>query len=133
MTEQIVHAPTAHPPGWDGSDRRGGERRGASPDCQPDCKHLEHKIAQNSIAQREYFDRKLSEIVSELKEAINKGFPHGDPDAHRRVHEGYIKTAEERSKLWAGVKEKSVSGIVWFALIALGTAVWEWFRREVHK
>lgn len=68
-----------------------------------------------------------------LEKIIKSGFPNGDPIEHRKVHEGYIKDAAERSALWRSVREKTLTGVIWGFLILIGGIVWEWFKAEVKR
>ena len=43
-------------------------------------------------------DRKMDEVITEMKE-LRRGFPDGDPDAHRRYHESVIEWRETRNML----------------------------------
>lgn len=77
--------------------------------------------------------KQMNERHIELSTLFRSGFPAGDIDAHRRVHEGYIKDAEERASLWRAVREKTISGAVWAALMMLAAALWNYFKAEATK
>lgn len=64
--------------------------------------------------------RKLEEQVA----AINSGFPAGDPESHRRYHETIIEDLAERRRLRQAIQEKTISGLIWAALVGLGATVW---------
>lgn len=77
--------------------------------------------------------KQMNERHIELFNLIKSGFPEGDIEAHRRVHEGYIKDAEEKASLWRAVREKTISGAVWAALMMLAAAIWGYIKGEVTK
>lgn len=76
-----------------------------------------------------HIDERFDQLVSLIK----SGFPNGDPESHRRVHEGYIQEAADRAALWKSLREKTITGVVWGLLVLLGTVLWEWFKAEVRK
>lgn len=78
---------------------------------------------------KEHFDERVDELI----ELIKSGFPEGDPAAHRRVHEGYIKEAAARDELKSKIIEKIITGGVWGGLIFVGTLVWEYVKGEAKR
>lgn len=62
-------------------------------------------------------------VKSSVEEAMVSAFPYGDSDAHRLVHESYIKEAEDRAKFWQKMKEDLMKyglfGFIGFAAVAL--------------
>lgn len=88
----------------------------------------EHYIdCQNAI--RQHFDERFDG----LERLIRAAFPDGDVEAHRRVHEGYIKNANDRADLWKAVREKTVSGGIYAALGLLIMAAIESFKAWVKS
>lgn len=67
-----------------------------------------------------------------VTEAMESAFPYGDSDAHRKVHESYIKEAEDRAKFWRKMQEELMKyglfGFIGFAAVAL----WNHFLRGPH-
>jgi hypothetical protein len=57
----------------------------------------------------------------------------GDPAAHRKVHEQYIKEAEARYAMVQGAKQKVLEGALWAALVLLCVALWEYVKVGIHK
>lgn len=53
--------------------------------------------------------------------------PNGDAVGHRRYHELMIEAIEWRKRLWRAVMEKTVAGLVWGSMIAIGIACWRYF------
>lgn len=71
-------------------------------------------------------DQKMNEVIAEMKE-LRRGFPDGDPDAHRRYHESVIEWRETRNMmvkaaLMHAAKVGGVAGTGW-VLYALWTAL----------
>lgn len=80
------------------------------------------------------FRRDISDILkklTELEALIKSGFPNGDPLTHCRVHESYIKEAQDRQELATRAKHRiwdmGVGGVV----IVLGTALWDYIRNHL--
>lgn len=58
-----------------------------------------------------------------LKQHINNAFAGGDPDGHRRAHETMINMMEERRRMYASIREKTLSGLIWGGIAWLGWAI----------
>lgn len=56
-------------------------------------------------------------------------FPAGDPESHRRYHDALIEDLAERRKLRQAVQEKTISGLVWSGIVALGTLLYRHFTK----
>jgi hypothetical protein len=115
---------------WDGvSERRRTVVPAGNPDDPVTREYLEDALMRNRHSTKEYINTK----VTELEELIRAGFPYGDPIAHCKVHETYIQRAEDRAKFWKGVWEKVATGAIYAAIVAVGTAVWQYIKSEAHK
>ena len=68
-----------------------------------------------------------------LEKLIKSGFPEGDPEEHRKVHEGYIKEAKEREEVRMAVKKSLYSSGTWLAILTILAAVASYFGIEVRK
>lgn len=66
----------------------------------------------------------LSGDVKMLSDTVTKAFPAGDIEGHRRYHEVMIADLESRKKLTQAIIEKTVSGLIWSAVVGIGIAVW---------
>lgn len=55
---------------------------------------------------------------------INRAFPAGDTDGHRRYHELIIENTAEKRRLRMAVQEKTISALIWAAIAGIGVAVW---------
>ena len=79
-------------------------------------------------------DITIDERVDDLESAIKnlyKAFPEGDVEGHRRAHESMIQDVQVRKDLAKAIKEKTISGLVWMAIVGLGMAMWHEFLRIV--
>lgn len=72
-------------------------------------------------------------IDNRIDEKMAEAFVNGDPVQHKAEHQELINAAMERKALWKSVREKVLSGGIWAAILFLGTAGWEWIKREVSK
>lgn len=66
----------------------------------------------------------LSQDVKVLSDTVKKAFPAGDIEGHRRYHEVMISDLESRKKLTQAILEKTLSGLVWAAVVGIGMLVW---------
>ena len=117
---------------WDGfaEHRTVGTQVAQVPPGEPVTReYLDEALTKNRHATREFVGNKFSE----LEGLIRAGFPHGDPVAHCKVHDGYIQEAAERRAFWKSVVEKIATGAIYTAVIAVATAVWTWIKSEAHK
>lgn len=65
--------------------------------------------------------RKTERDVDHIKTA----FAGGDYEGHRRYHETVIEILAERRRLRIAIQEKTLSGLAWAAVVALGTLFWK--------
>ena len=75
----------------------------------------------------------MDERFDALEKLIKSGFPDGDPEEHRKVHEGYIKEAKEREEVRLAVKKSLYSSGTWLALLTLVAALASYLGIEVRK
>jgi hypothetical protein len=73
----------------------------------------------------------LKEQVNELKIGAGAGFPNDDPLAHRRVHEHYIKEAQERDAMVRGTKHKVLELSVWAGVLLVANALWDYIKAHI--
>lgn len=77
----------------------------------------------------------LSERIILLEAQVNKmrdAFPNEDYDGHRRAHKALIEDVEARKRLVQAIREKTISGLVWMAIIALGTLLWTGMKHRLQ-
>lgn len=58
-------------------------------------------------------------------EQLKKAFPECDFEGHRRYHETVIESLAERRRLRVAIQEKTISGLIWAGVLALGTMIWK--------
>lgn len=79
-------------------------------------------------SQRELLKR-METVESDLKfltARVSGAFPGADGDAHRRAHEAMIERTAELRRLRVAIQEKTIGGLVWAAMIAVGLAMWKY-------
>ena len=89
-----------------------------------DCKHacdMPREIAE------------LRGAIDEMRSDLKKAVPGGDHEGHRRYHELVIEGEAQRIRLRQAIIEKTVSGLVWMALCAIGLAVRHYFLSAVSR
>lgn len=69
--------------------------------------------------QEEMVERMLA-----LEKAARMAFPGGDAEGHRRAHEAMIERTAELRRLRVAIQEKTISGLVWAAVVGLGLLVY---------
>lgn len=71
-------------------------------------------------------DDRMDNMEAGITEAIERhvkiAFAGGDADGHRRAHEAMIQMMEERRQFYASIKEKTISGLLWGAMVWAGYA-----------
>lgn len=75
----------------------------------------------------------IKDAVVDMKQATTAGFPNGDASAHKQVHEGYIKKAEQVQKIKNEVITHTLKGIVWAVVVFIAISVWNYVTSQVHK
>ena len=79
------------------------------------------------------FQQHMDERFDALEKLIKSGFPNGDPEEHRRIHERHIKEAKEREEVRLAVKKSIYSSGIWLAILTLLAALASYFGIEVRK
>lgn len=106
---------------WDG-----GERRRTSPYTMRELEeHIDERIKLRLAEHAAEESRQLNKRFDELTALLVSAFPGGDPEEHRRYHHEVMEWMRERRDLWRAVKEKTVSALLWSALVGLGAAIWQ--------
>ena len=77
---------------------------------------------------------KCLETLTLKIDGLAKAFPDGDIDAHRQYHLIAMETLAEKKKLRLAIQEKTLSGLIWAGLVAVGLAVFHEIQSViVHK
>lgn len=71
-------------------------------------------------------DERLDSLERRM-DAVEGAFPNRDPESHRRYHEELIEANRDRKALIRAVREKTIAGLVWGGMVAVGWACWKYF------
>lgn len=58
-------------------------------------------------------------VITELEKSL------GDIEDHKRYHEDINKSKATRQKILDSVKEKTLTALIWAALLLIGNALWD--------
>lgn len=124
----------AHPPQWDGVDRRRSDRvlemvqrqlEALSEEAGTLSKELRAHIT-NSAERHSDLSAKITGTDA-VCSGIMQGFPNDDPRGHREYHEELIEHARARKEFWQKLAlELAKAGLIGFSIWALA-ALWESF------
>lgn len=64
--------------------------------------------------------------VDDLERRFAEAFPGGDHVGHCRYHQLMIEDIADRRALIKAVKEKTVAGLVWGAIVGIVAACWHY-------
>lgn len=70
----------------------------------------------------------LERRADEMERRFTEAFPAGDHLGHRAYHDMMIEEARDRKKLIAAVKEKTIGGLVWAGVIAIGLSMFQYVK-----
>lgn len=63
--------------------------------------------------------------TSEIRiDKLFTGFPQGDVEGHGRYHDALIKATEARREMWKNIAEKTIAGLIWLAVLYIGSVFW---------
>ena len=112
-----------------GDNQRQFERRSVLTVDQVDeiKDRIRDQLQQHAKQEMEVIERRFAE----LKDLLSSAFPNEDPIKHRQYHEEVIDYMRERRELWKSIRDKSLSGLVWALLAAVGTAVWQYLKVKI--
>ena len=83
--------------------------------------------------QGDLLQRHMDDRFDQLEKLIKSGFPEGNPEEHRKVHEGYIKEVKEKEEVRLAVKKSLYSSGIWLFILTLLAALASYFGIEVRK
>lgn len=110
----------------------GDERRRSGPMTMRELEeHIDARIKQRLDEHSQEEAKRMDARFDELKSLLTSAFPGGDPDEHRRYHDEAIEFMRERRELWKSIREKSLTALVWAAIVGLGSAVWHYLRVKI--
>lgn len=70
-------------------------------------------------------DERLDSLERRM-DSVEKAFPAGDTESHRRYHEMMMEESRDRKALIKAVKEKTIAGLFWSGLFVVGVALWQY-------
>lgn len=103
-----------------------------------DCVEL-HQDVENKLGKVK--DEEVSDLLRHLlanqihnkQELVNlfkSAFPGGDVEGHARYHTAIIEDINTRKRLTQAIQEKTISGLVWSAILIIATALYNEFKRS---
>lgn len=84
------------------------------------------QATQNTILNKLNHAENFYSDVLQKVERLEGGFPNGDPFKHCQYHEMQMEILQEKRRLTAAIREKTISGLVWAALVGIGLSVWNY-------
>jgi len=94
---------------------------------QDDCPKTDCDLAQIVLKETARIGKEIDDMRAEFKKAV----PGGDFDGHRRYHDLVIERETQRIKLRQAIIEKTLTGLVWMGLCAIGLSIWQYFLSAV--
>jgi hypothetical protein len=73
----------------------------------------------------------LNERLEAIQKSLKEMAPHGDIDGHRKYHEALIEAQKRRVKIYDAIIEKTLTALLWAAIVAVCVAVWHEFQDRV--
>lgn len=67
----------------------------------------------------------IHDIKKQVAAFSTAAFPAGDADGHRKYHELIIRKTEEIRRLRVVITEKTLTALVWLAIIWLAKTLWQ--------
>lgn len=71
----------------------------------------------------EAIDKRVTANANDIGQLL-KAFPSNDIDGHRRYHQLIIDNTAAKRELATAIKEKTISGLLWSAVLWLATEAW---------
>lgn len=69
---------------------------------------------------------------SDVERRFAEAFPGADHVGHCRYHQLMIEDIDAKKRLRQAVLEKTISGLVWSLVVALGVAAWQWIKGQAR-
>lgn len=74
----------------------------------------------------------IHDIKTSVQTLTDAAFPGGDIEGHRRYHELIIERNAEMRRLRIAIQEKTISGLIWAALVFVGLSVWHTIKQKIN-
>jgi Na+/phosphate symporter len=85
--------------------------------------HIDNKLKQHLTP--------IHERLDEISELIQSGFPNGDADEHRKIHERQEAQRRLAEKRWEIVKTKLLENSMWALMVAFVLGAWYWIKGNI--
>jgi hypothetical protein len=89
-----------------------------------DVKHLDGKLSSHIIDEPKDTAKAIQKAITEL-------VPNGDVSKHFNSHKSAFDSDDANKKMWRGIIEKTVGGVIWAALGLLALAIWEYVKKQL--
>jgi hypothetical protein len=73
------------------------------------------------------------QLIEKRVDAIESAFPDQDFAGHCRSHLALIEDVQARKALARAIKEKTISGLIWVAIVAVGALLLSGLKVHVAK
>ena len=117
------------------SDKRGfnpAKKIGADFDSLVEALESLQQSDMQILERLDLIDKHNVQRDEDIKKMFN-AFPASDWEGHRRYHEAQIEILMEKRRLRSAIQEKTISGLIWLAIVAIGLAVWHEIVNAVHS
>jgi hemerythrin len=93
-----------------------------------------HSVTQKELEtlRLDVFDH-VDKRTEEIRTLIKSGFPEGNIEKHKEVHEKFIAEAQDRLNMWKTLRDHVLKGIAWSGIGIICLAIWEYIKLEVRK
>lgn len=71
--------------------------------------------------------------IEDRVEAFEAAFPNGDLPGHCRAHQALIDDVEARKRLRQAIAEKTISGLIWAAIVGGAIAIWHEVLKQLGR
>lgn len=90
--------------------------------------------AQETMAETQ---RTMGDDIHDIKESlaglVKTAFAGGDAEGHRRYHEAIIARTAAIDRLTWAIKEKTIFGLLWMAILLVGASVWFFLLSKISR
>lgn len=84
------------------------------------------------VQNEEEHQNRMANLETQV-ERFHKAFPADDMEGHCRYHELIIASTEEKRKLRVAIQEKTISGLIWAAIVGVALMMWTGFLSFINQ
>lgn len=122
---------TSPPESWNGQERR--QTMLTLREIRDEIEsHIASKLEVHALQERRDKDEIMNELKS-LRTLLLSAFPADDPVGHRRHHEESIEFYKDMKALALEIRNHTVKGVVWGALLLVALAVWAFVKTKIGQ